>query len=53
MDETKRRRYPSPTDELRVSDDILRTRCGVMVAGSAKRIEFTDEALQKNAMEEF
>ena len=24
-----------------------------MVAGSAKRIEFIDEALQKNAMEEF
>ena len=53
MDETKRRRYPSPTDELRVSDDILRTRCGVMVADFAKRMKVTDETLQKNAMEEF
>ncbi|KAL3785122.1 hypothetical protein ACHAWO_007945 [Cyclotella atomus] len=52
-DERKKHRYPDPSDELRVSNDVLRIRCGVMVAEFAKRMKVSGEALQKRAMEEF
>ena len=52
-DDNKVHRYPDPDDELRVSKDVLRARCGVMVAEFAKRMKVHEEALQKKAMEEF
>ncbi|KAL7522112.1 hypothetical protein ACHAWX_006799 [Stephanocyclus meneghinianus] len=52
-DDKKRGVYPQPGDELRVNDQILRTRCGVMVAEFAKRMNVTDDTLQKKAMDEF
>ncbi|KAL3798276.1 hypothetical protein HJC23_000190 [Cyclotella cryptica] len=52
-DDKKRGVYPPPGDELRVNDQVLRTRCGVMVAEFSKRMNVSDEALQKKAMDEF
>lgn len=52
-DVNKKNRYPDPSEELRVSGDVLKTRCGVMVVEFAKRKHVTDESLQKVAMEEF
>ena len=52
-DANKKNRYPDPSSELRVSDSVLKTRCGVMVAEFAKRQKVSDESLQKKAMEEF